>query len=96
MSLNPFGQAHRTIKSHHKVGGLPEKMNLKVVEPLNTLFKDEVRLVGRPPPGCGYFGRHPFPGRSRHSMSGRYLTRKSEDLQSADKIFISALRSTFV
>ncbi len=52
-----------TIKSHHNVGGLPEKMNLKIVEPLNTLFKDEVRRVGK---ALGVdqniIGRHPFPG----------------------------------
>src|SRR5690606_293777 len=52
-----------TIKSHHNVGGLPEKMKLKVVEPLKTLFKDEVRIVGKT---LGIdpriLGRHPFPG----------------------------------
>ena len=52
-----------TIKSHHNVGGLPEKMNLKLVEPLRLLFKDEVRRVGRE---LGIseklIGRHPFPG----------------------------------
>ena len=52
-----------TIKSHHNVGGLPEKMNLKIVEPLRLLFKDEVRRVGR---SLGIserlIGRHPFPG----------------------------------
>lgn len=52
-----------TIKSHHNVGGLPEKMKLKIVEPLRLLFKDEVRLVGK---ALGIkqelFGRHPFPG----------------------------------
>ena len=52
-----------TIKSHHNVGGLPEKMNLKVVEPLNTLFKDEVRNVGRSLEiDSNILGRHPFPG----------------------------------
>ncbi len=53
------------IKSHHNVGGLPEKMNLKIVEPLRSLFKDEVRRVGR---ALGIkrelIGRHPFPGPS--------------------------------
>ncbi|MEM7299021.1 MAG: glutamine-hydrolyzing GMP synthase, partial [Bacteroidota bacterium] len=52
-----------TIKSHHNVGGLPEKMNLKVVEPLNTLFKDEVRNVGKSLEIPDFIlGRHPFPG----------------------------------
>src|SRR5690606_5924038 len=52
-----------TIKSHHNVGGLPARMKLKVVEPLNTLFKDEVRIVGKAlniDPAI--LGRHPFPG----------------------------------
>jgi GMP synthase (glutamine-hydrolysing) len=51
------------IKSHHNVGGLPEKMNLKLIEPLRELFKDEVRLIGRElhvPEEI--LGRHPFPG----------------------------------
>ncbi|MFM8833844.1 MAG: glutamine-hydrolyzing GMP synthase, partial [Cytophagales bacterium] len=52
-----------TIKSHHNVGGLPEKMKLKVIEPLNTLFKDEVRLVGKTlGVDAAILGRHPFPG----------------------------------
>ena len=52
-----------TIKSHHNVGGLPEKMGLKLVEPLRELFKDEVRALGRElglP--ASFIGRHPFPG----------------------------------
>ncbi len=52
-----------TIKSHHNVGGLPEKMHLKVIEPLKTLFKDEVRAVGREMKlGDNILNRHPFPG----------------------------------
>jgi GMP synthase (glutamine-hydrolysing) len=84
-----------TIKSHHNVGGLPEKMKLKVVEPLNTLFKDEVRLVGKT---LGIdpliLGRHPFPG---PGLGIRILGEVSADkvriLQEVDKIFIDALRS---
>ena len=68
-----------TIKSHHNVGGLPDFMKLKVVEPLNTLFKDEVRAVGRTlglPEAI--LGRHPFPGSgSGDSYSGRCYPRKS-------------------
>lgn len=83
------------IKSHHNVGGLPEKMNLKIVEPLRTLFKDEVRRVGRT---LGIkkelIGRHPFPG---PSLAIRLLGAVTEDklriLRDADEVFISALRN---
>ena len=63
-----------TIKSHHNVGGLPEKMDLKVLEPLNTLFKDEVRKVGATLDiSKEILGRHPFPGtRIRHSYFGKH------------------------
>jgi len=61
-----------TIKSHHNVGGLPEKMNLKLIEPLRELFKDEVRIIGRE---LGVpeeiLNRHPFPGRERRIPAGR-------------------------
>ncbi len=83
-----------TIKSHHNVGGLPEKMNLKIVEPLRSLFKDEVRRVGR---ALGIkdelIGRHPFPG---PSLGIRILGEVTEDklaiLREADDIFIRGLR----
>lgn len=83
-----------TIKSHHNVGGLPEKMKLKVVEPLNTLFKDEVRIVGKT---LGIdptiLGRHPFPG---PGMGIRILSditaEKVRILQEVDSIFIGSLR----
>ena len=83
------------IKSHHNVGGLPEKMNLKIVEPLRALFKDEVRRVGRT---LGIkkelIGRHPFPG---PSLAIRLLGAVTEDklriLRDADEVFISALRN---
>ncbi|MFV0366271.1 MAG: glutamine-hydrolyzing GMP synthase [Mangrovibacterium sp.] len=83
-----------TIKSHHNVGGLPEKMNLKVVEPLNLLFKDEVRRVGRE---LGLndelLGRHPFPG---PGLGIRILSdvtpEKVRILQEADHIFIQGLK----
>ncbi len=83
-----------TIKSHHNVGGLPAKMKLKVVEPLNTLFKDEVRLVGKTlniDPTI--LGRHPFPGPGLGiRILGEVSPEKVNVLQAADQIFISALR----
>lgn len=83
-----------TIKSHHNVGGLPEKMKMKVVEPLNTLFKDEVRLVGRTLEIPEFIlGRHPFPG---PGLGIRILSditpEKVRVLQEVDDIFISALK----
>ncbi|MBK6282914.1 MAG: glutamine-hydrolyzing GMP synthase [Draconibacterium sp.] len=84
-----------TIKSHHNVGGLPEKMNLKIVEPLRLLFKDEVRRVGaalniKPE----LLGRHPFPG---PGLGIRILSdvtpEKVRLLQEADTIFINGLKN---
>lgn len=85
-----------TIKSHHNVGGLPEKMSLKVIEPFNELFKDEVRAVGRvlnvP---AKIIGRHPFPG---PGLAVRCLGEVREDrltaLRAADRIFIETLYET--
>ena len=82
------------IKSHHNVGGLPEKMNLKVVEPLRALFKDEVRRVGR---ALGIkeelIGRHPFPGPSLAiRIIGDITQEKLDVLRDADDIFIKGLR----
>jgi len=83
-----------TIKSHHNVGGLPEMMNLKVVEPLNTLFKDEVRLVGHTlglPENI--LGRHPFPGPGLGiRILGEVTPEKVHILQEVDHIFISNLK----
>ena len=88
------GQAAK-IKSHHNVGGLPEKMNLKIVEPLRMLFKDEVRRVGRAlgiP--ASLIGRHPFPGPSLAiRVLGEVTFDKLEILRDADKIYIDALRA---
>lgn len=83
-----------TIKSHHNVGGLPEKMNLKIVEPLRLLFKDEVRRVGRE---LGLdpllLGRHPFPGPGLAiRILGDITPEKVAILQEADKIYIDGLR----
>lgn len=83
-----------TIKSHHNVGGLPEKMNLKIVEPLRLLFKDEVRRIGRElqVPG-NILSRHPFPGPGLGiRILGEVTPEKVEILQNADKIFIDGLR----
>lgn len=82
-----------TIKSHHNVGGLPEKMNLRIVEPLRLLFKDEVRRVGR---SLGIserlIGRHPFPGPGLAiRILGDITPEKVDILQQVDKIFIDAL-----
>ncbi len=84
----------QTIKSHHNVGGLPEKMKLKIVEPLNTLFKDEVRLVGKTlgiDPSI--LGRHPFPGPGLGiRILGDITPDKVRILQEVDAIFIGSLR----
>lgn len=84
-----------TIKSHHNVGGLPEKMNLKLVEPLRLLFKDEVRRVGAALDiAPELLGRHPFPGPGLGiRILGEVTLEKVRVLQEADDIFISALRS---
>lgn len=84
-----------TIKSHHNVGGLPEKMQLKVIEPLNALFKDEVRKVGKE---LGLdqriLGRHPFPG---PGLAIRIISDVTPDkvdiLQKVDHIFIQHLKN---
>lgn len=82
------------IKSHHNVGGLPEKMNLKLCEPLRTLFKDEVRAVGRELGMPEHLiKRHPFPGPGLAvRILGDITREKVRILQDADDIFISALR----
>lgn len=87
--------ASQTIKSHHNVGGLPEEMNLGLVEPLRLLFKDEVRRIGRT---LGIdpklVGRHPFPGPGLAiRVLGEVTRDKVRIAQEADKIFIDALRS---
>lgn len=83
-----------TIKSHHNVGGLPEKMNLRLCEPLRLLFKDEVRAVGR---ALGMpehlIKRHPFPGPGLAvRILGDITPEKVRVLQEADHIFIQGLR----
>lgn len=89
-SLNITG---KTIKSHHNVGGLPEKMNLKLCEPLKWLFKDEVRRVGRELGMPEHLiKRHPFPGPGLAvRILGDITREKVRVLQDADDIFIRAL-----
>jgi GMP synthase (glutamine-hydrolysing) len=83
-----------TIKSHHNVGGLPEKLNLKIIEPLRMLFKDEVRRVGkemRVPDNI--LNRHPFPGPGLGiRILGDITEEKVRLLQDADDIFINGLK----
>jgi GMP synthase (glutamine-hydrolysing) len=83
-----------TIKSHHNVGGLPEQMNLKVVEPLKFLFKDEVRNVGEDLGlAHSFIGRHPFPGPGLAiRILGDITEEKVALLQEVDAIFIDGLR----
>ena len=83
-----------TIKSHHNVGGLPEKMHLKVVEPLRLLFKDEVRRVGHALGLPDYIlKRHPFPGPGLAiRLLGKMTREKLEMLKEADDIFIEGLK----
>ena len=85
-----------TIKSHHNVGGLPDYMKLKIVEPLRTLFKDEVRQVGRSlNMDDAILGRHPFPGPGLGiRILGDITAEKVEILQNVDYIFIEALKKS--
>ena len=84
-----------TIKSHHNVGGLPDFMRLKLVEPLNMLFKDEVRRVGSALGiDSNILARHPFPGPGLAiRILGEITAEKIEMLQNADHIFINGLKS---
>ncbi len=93
-SVSFSGGPSVTIKSHHNVGGLPEKMGLKLVEPLRELFKDEVRALGvelgLPP---SFIGRHPFPGPGLAIRCPGEITReKLEILRKADAVFIDQIR----
>ncbi len=84
-----------TIKSHHNVGGLPDFMKLKVVEPLNTLFKDEVRQVGKTLEiDASILGRHPFPGPGLGiRILGSITPERVQLLQEVDYIFIQGLKN---
>ncbi|MCH8904463.1 MAG: glutamine-hydrolyzing GMP synthase [Bacteroidetes bacterium] len=85
-----------TIKSHHNVGGLPEKMNLKIVEPLNLLFKDEVRRLGaKLDIPDNILKRHPFPGPGLAiRILGDITREKIRIVQEADEIFINGLKKS--
>ena len=93
-SVSFSGGPSVTIKSHHNVGGLPEKMGMKLVEPLRELFKDEVRALGRE---LGlpdqFIGRHPFPGPGLAIRCPGEITReKLEILRRADAVYIDQIR----
>jgi GMP synthase (glutamine-hydrolysing) len=93
-SVSFSGGPSVTIKSHHNVGGLPEKMGLKLVEPLRELFKDEVRALGRElglPES--FIGRHPFPGPGLAIRCPGEITRQKLDiLREADAVYIDQIR----
>ena len=93
-SVSFSGGPSVTIKSHHNVGGLPEKMGLKLVEPLRELFKDEVRALGRElglPQS--FIGRHPFPGPGLAiRCPGEITAEKLDILRRADAVYIDQIR----
>jgi GMP synthase (glutamine-hydrolysing) len=94
-SVSPLGGPSVTIKSHHNVGGLPERMKLKLVEPLRELFKDEVRALGRE---LGlpkqFVERHPFPGPGLAIRIPGEVTRPKLDiLRKADAVFLEEIRN---
>ena len=93
-SVSFTGGPSVTIKSHHNVGGLPERMNMKLVEPLRELFKDEVRALGRElglPEA--FVGRHPFPGPGLAiRIPGEITPEKLDILRKADAIYLEEIR----
>jgi GMP synthase (glutamine-hydrolysing) len=93
-SVSFAGGPSVTIKSHHNVGGLPERMHMKLIEPLRELFKDEVRALGRELglPDA-FVGRHPFPGPGLAIRCPGAITREKLDiLRFADDVFIEEIR----
>jgi GMP synthase (glutamine-hydrolysing) len=93
-SVSATGGPSQVIKSHHNVGGLPEHMKLKLIEPLRELFKDEVRALGvelgLPP---AFVGRHPFPGPGLAiRIPGEITAEKVAVLQKADALFLDEIR----
>jgi len=94
-SVSPLGGPSVTIKSHHNVGGLPERMKLKLIEPLRDLFKDEVRALGRELGLPEHLvERHPFPGPGLAIRIPGEVTRpKLEILRKADAVFLEEIRN---
>jgi GMP synthase (glutamine-hydrolysing) len=93
-SVSFSGGPSVTIKSHHNVGGLPERMNMQLVEPLRELFKDEVRALGRELGLPAHFiGRHPFPGPGLGiRLPGGVTREKLRILQEADAVYLDEIR----
>lgn len=93
-SVSFSGGPSVTIKSHHNVGGLPERMNMKLIEPLRELFKDEVRALGRELGLPAHFvGRHPFPGPGLAIRVPGAITRDKLDiLRKADVVYLDEIR----
>ncbi|PSM18495.1 MULTISPECIES: glutamine-hydrolyzing GMP synthase [Nitratireductor] len=93
-SVSFTGGPSVTIKSHHNVGGLPERMNMQLVEPLRELFKDEVRVLGKELGLPDHFiGRHPFPGPGLAIRCPGGITRDKLDiLREADAIYLDEIR----
>ncbi|MFA5968243.1 MAG: glutamine-hydrolyzing GMP synthase [Sphingomonas sp.] len=94
-SVSFTGGPSVTIKSHHNVGGLPERMNMKLVEPLRELFKDEVRALGRE---LGlpeiFVGRHPFPGPGLAiRIPGEVTKERCDILRKADAVYLEEIRN---
>ena len=93
-SVSFSGGPSVTIKSHHNVGGLPERMNMDLVEPLRELFKDEVRALGRElglP--TSFIGRHPFPGPGLAiRIPGAITPEKLDILRQADAVYLDEIR----
>ena len=94
-SVSFTGGPSVTIKSHHNVGGLPERMNMQLVEPLRELFKDEVRILGQElglPEN--FVGRHPFPGPGLAiRLPGGISAEKLEILRNADRVYLEEIRN---
>jgi GMP synthase (glutamine-hydrolysing) len=94
-SVSFTGGPSVTIKSHHNVGGLPERMNMALVEPLRELFKDEVRALGRELglPDA-FVGRHPFPGPGLAiRIPGEVTKERCDILRKADAIYLEEIRA---